>query len=144
MADEYNFDQAAYDNLNWQIDDTRGQIFNYEHDNTILDAQISRLNAVKRDLTAAKSEFKYVNVGTKSAVSDEYEWKGETYRYFSLKGECLTSEVIAYYDYIDRVLDLINDKITELSNRRYSNLGIISDLYAWVNNLRNEIENLFN
>ena len=142
MADD--FDQAVYDALNWQVGDTQNQIFNYETDNEILDAQISRLNAVKTELTTLKSEFKYVKAGTKSAVTDEYEWKGDTYGDFCSIGESLIDEVTSYYDYIDNILDMVNDKITELSNRRYSNLGILSNLYSWVNNLLSEIENLFN
>lgn len=139
---EIDWDQ--YNNLNNQKSSTESQISSVQNENRLLNEQIDRLYQVKEIIKTEKGEFDDIKKSVEQIIDEGYEWKGDTYDKFKSNGSYLKEDNNSYYNSIDDVLDAVNDKITELENRIYSNEGLLGQLQSWWNSLCNSIENLFN
>ena len=139
---EIDWDQ--YNNLNNQKSSTESQISSVQNENRLLNEQIDRLYQVKEIIKTEKGDFDDIKKSVEQIIDEGYEWKGDTYDKFKSNGSYLKEDNNSYYNSIDDVLDAVNDKITELENRIYSNEGFLGQLQSCWNSLCNSIENLFN
>lgn len=106
---------------------------------------IKRLNNAKEKVAEQKRIFKTINKEDKKIYKEKYDWEGQKYNSFKIKGEVATDFNDDYYkNTLDYVLDSINNEITRLQNERMEDYGLLGRLGSKINSLGTKIENFFN
>lgn len=141
-----NFDYATYNSLLAQKDEAQAQYNSCESRIEDYDYIIEKLKKAYQDIGTIKSEFINDVRNADSDIKDEKrEWKGSNYDEFDEKMSSLDETEEGYAnDSIDFIMDSLNDEITRLKNKQLEEYGILGDIGAWLNNLGNKLDNLFN
>ena len=106
---------------------------------------IGRLKTAKKQMADVKDEFQYIRNSEKKVFNEKYRWHGQQYNNFLSWCDNLDNYNAEYYEKLDRSLDLINSKITELENENLSVLfPRLSSLIAQLNAALAELENALN
>ena len=106
---------------------------------------IERLKTAKNQMSAVKDEFQIIRNSEKKVFNDNYRWKGQQYKNFLSWCDNLDNYNAEYCEKLDRSLDSINSKITELQNENLSVLfPKLSWLIAQLNAALAELENALN
>lgn len=135
---------SGYADLQREKSNAESQLSSTVSENQTLAEQIERLKSAKSIVSEEKSNFSSIKGRVRTIIDGSYEWKGQSFDNFVRDGDNLNTENTSYYYAVDDALDAINDKITELENRIYSNDGLIGWLRSRINDLWNAIENFFN
>lgn len=110
-----------------------------------INAKLERLNRVKEVLTAQKKAFKRIKKSAHDIAVEDYGWSGSNFDEFIEKCGALDDENTSFLNrQLDRLLDELNNVITELENERLEQIGIIGKLISDINSLANRIENFLN
>lgn len=137
--------QAEYDSLVNQKSSANAQYVACENQIASYEYTLRRLNRVKEDIVTLKGRFGDNKKLDKSLFKAEHIWQGTQHDTFLFKMELLTTLNDEYHkDFIDHVLDSINNEITRIENKKLAQCGLLGELAKWINNLSNQIENFFN
>ena len=106
---------------------------------------LSRLKPVKEEVSAIKAEFSSLMSRDEDILGDQGSWKGTTWGDFTA---CMSDVEGAnnyyYINTLDACLDALNNRITEIENKKLGEFGLLGKLGSLVNSLANQIENYFN
>ena len=109
------------------------------------DSMLRRLRPVKDELTSIKADFGRVRKTDDNIGKEDSLWKGETLQSFRARMSDVSWENRDYHiNTLDYYLDALNDKITEIENRKLKEYGLLGELSASFNWVANKIENFFN
>lgn len=108
-------------------------------------AQLERLYPIKTIISNQKKAFKGLCTKTDDLLDADRTWKGSNYDDFIQKGGWLSDDNVYFRDKsLDHILDSLNNKITEIENKRNNEYGLLGRLASALNSLWNKIENFWN
>lgn len=137
-VNEYNRLVRQRRNARSQYNACSDRIENYDY-------LIRRLKSAKERVAEQKRTFNTINKEDKKIYKEKYDWEGQKYNSFKIKGEVATDFNDDYYkNTLDYVLDSINNEITRLQNERMEEYGLLGQLGSKINSLGTKIENFFN
>ena len=137
-VNEYNRLVRQRRNARSQYNACSDRIENYDY-------LIRRLKSAKERVAEQKRTFNTINKEDKKIYKETYDWEGQKYNSFKIKGEVATDFNDDYYkNTLDYVLDSINNEITRLQNERMEEYGLLGQLGSKINSLGTKIENFFN
>ncbi len=106
---------------------------------------LRRLRKAKERVAEQKRQFKTIKKEDEKIYKEKYEWEGQNYNSFKVKGDVAVDRNEDYYkNTLDYVLDSINNEITRIENKRMQEYGLLGRLGSTINSLANKIENFFN
>ncbi len=109
------------------------------------DELLKRLRPVKKQLVEIKSDFSSVVDGDQKISEETGSWRGTTFQKFRRQMSDVNAENRYYFNgSLDYALDALNDRITEIENKKAKEFGLLGRLAAAINSLANRIENYFN
>ena len=133
-----------YDQLVKEKNDAESRVSRLIAKRDQLSDTLNRLKDAKTALNNCCDYYSDVKRDTKKIVQADLSWKGEKYSSFSRQGNNLVLANQRYYDDLDAARDAINMKIAHLQDEIASELGLLGDLYALINDLTHKIENYLN
>lgn len=104
------------------------QVANLEWRNQILCQRIELLQEMKEALETEKTDFSAIQSSAKTAVGEDYGWKGSNYDKFQETGTNLVTENCNFYQKINGIISSINNKISNLGYEIYYNNNEIWNL----------------
>lgn len=109
------------------------------------DYLLRRLRPVKEEIAAQKADYRRHISAERGLAEQKCNWEGDCYDEFRfLASEVRTENDDYLRQGLDRALDALNNRITEIENRRMNEFGLLGRLGSALNSLANSIENFFN
>lgn len=109
------------------------------------DYLLRRLRTAKEEIVAQKAAYRKLIKTEQGIIDQKYAWKGESYDSYCRNANEVQRENAFYLNYsLDRALDTLNNRITEIENKRLREFGLLGQLASALNYLSNSIENFFN
>ena len=132
--------------INSQIQSNNNKLQECRRTNESLDGQISRLMGARQRISEIKSQYLTIKNNENNALikTESWKWKGKKFdEYNNNKAPNVFRETNNYYKDIDKILDAINMRISELQNQKYSD-DFIGNILKSLNSLHHQLQNLFN
>ena len=139
MASGSNSD---YNNLVAQRNRLQQQVNDAKRSNQSIDQKIARLEEADRKMASQKQAYGAVKGREKSYVNQDRRWKGNCCNYCKSLAEDLKKKDDNYYKELDRILDEIHSKLSELRGQKYGD-GWFADLRRRIDRIGTQIENFF-
>lgn len=119
---------------------------NYKNAINVLNNKIDRLQPVKDEVSKLKERFKSeVLDPDKKVLDDAKTWKGSTCNHFKdAKRAPIKEENELYFQYLDVILDSMEDELTGLKNEESDMNGYLGKVETWLRTIGNEITKAVN